>query len=75
MSDIKNVKQYIKENQISIDMIENFKDMSSKCGIKYFEMCIQERDGQITDEEFQEWFADNCAKCSYMCEICMYGEE
>ena len=76
MNDIKNIKQYIKENQISIDMItETKKDMSNQCKIQYHSMSVKERDGIITDEEFQKYFADNCAKCFYMCDICMYGED
>lgn len=50
-------------------------DMSKKCGLEYFNKWNQMNKGQITYEEFINWFNMNCEKCKYMSEICMYGEE
>lgn len=41
-------------------------DMSDKCGFLYEEP---------RTPEWEQWYMENCDKCCYMCEICMYGEE
>lgn len=47
-------------------------DMSCKCGgDKWFQLYGDE----ITKEEYEEWYKENCAKCIYAYEVCMYGEE
>lgn len=51
------------------------KDMSSTCGFHYFEYFVARDKGEMTKEKFSAWFDENCAKCFYMCEICMYGED
>lgn len=50
-------------------------DMSGTCGFRYFECAGKVAKGEMTEEEFAEYYKANCAKCSYMSEICMYGEE
>lgn len=50
-------------------------DMHTKCGCSYEEMWVLRKNGKITEEEFQHWYSSNCAKCWYMSEICMFGEE
>lgn len=51
------------------------KDMSKNCKFNYEDMYIKRNNKEITDNEFQQWFNKNCARCVHMCEICMYGEE
>lgn len=51
------------------------KDMSGTCGFKDVEMYYKCENGEISNLEFLEYFNNNCGKCKYMCEICMYGEE
>lgn len=50
-------------------MPETKQDMSKTCEFKY-----QEK-REMSQEEWQKWYDSNCAKCQYMCEICMYGEK
>lgn len=49
-------------------------DMSSICGFKDAEMWYKCYNREITDEEFNIYWDNNCGKCVHMCEICMYGE-
>ena len=49
-------------------------DMSSTCGFKDAEMWHKHYNHEITDEEFNKYWDNNCGKCIHMCEICMYGE-
>lgn len=49
-------------------------DMHDKCGIGYEGMWMKLINHEITQDEFDAWFDENCAKCSYMNEVCMYGE-
>jgi hypothetical protein len=49
-------------------------DMSRTCGFKDAELGFKRASCEITDEEYDEYFDNNCGKCKYMCEICMYGE-
>lgn len=47
-------------------------DMSCKCGgDKWFQLYGDE----ITKEDYEKWYKENCAKCIYAYEVCMYGEE
>ena len=50
-------------------------DMSKECGFKEMEMFYKHYNGEITVEELDEYYNNNCMKCIYMYEICMYGAE
>lgn len=58
---------------------EDFNEPESEaplaCGLAYETMFGKRHRGEISEAEFQKWYSDNCAKCRYMGEICMYGEE
>ena len=49
--------------------------MSSLCDFKDAEMYYKHHNHEITKEEFNEYWDNNCRKCVHMCEICMYGEK
>jgi hypothetical protein len=53
----------------------NKQDMSKECGFKDADMYYARESSKITDEEFNQYWDNNCGKCLYMCEICMCGEE
>lgn len=44
------------------------------CGYGYEDMERKRYHGEITEEEFHEWFMMNCEMCPFMHEICLYGE-
>lgn len=50
-------------------------DMSKICGLGYQTMWIKRDNGEISEKEFMQWYDEYCAKCFYMNEICMFGEE
>ena len=51
-------------------------DMSNLCDFKYEEHWIKaNRDRTMPQEDWMKWYMNNCGKCIYMCEICMYGEK
>lgn len=50
-------------------------DMSATCGFKDSEMWHKRDQGEISDNEFDSYWDNNCGKCIHMCEICMCGEE
>lgn len=51
------------------------KDMSKSCGFHYQEYWVKANcDGTMIQEEWDDWFNNNCAKCFWMSEICMHGE-
>jgi len=47
--------------------------MSKHCKFADLDMMLKRENGEITNEEFQKWYDENCGKCIHMCEICMYG--
>ncbi|MCM1295161.1 MAG: hypothetical protein NC311_06440 [Muribaculaceae bacterium] len=50
-------------------------DMSATCGLKYHQYWMDTHvNHTMTEDELKVWFEKNCGKCSYMSEICMYGE-
>ena len=53
----------------------NKQDMSATCGFKDVELYYKRERGEITNQEFKEYWNKNCSKCIHMVEICMYGEE
>ena len=55
--------------------IEELADMSNSCGFRYQELWLKRYRGEISESEFMEWYAQNCALCKYMNVVCMYGEE
>lgn len=51
-------------------------DMSNTCGMEYDSMWRKLNiEHTISQEEFDKWFKEHCAKCRYMSEVCMYGEK
>lgn len=50
-------------------------DMSKTCGLGQMQKWIDRYEKTISDQEFEEWYEKNCAKCIYESEICMYGEQ
>ena len=52
------------------------KDMSQTCGFHYREYWVKANcDGTMSQEEWMDWFDNHCAKCFWMSEICMYGDD
>lgn len=50
-------------------------DMSATCGMHYDEYWRAVHvDHTMSEDYFLCWFDRNCAKCTYMSEICMHGE-
>lgn len=49
-------------------------DMSATCGFRYVELYYKFKNGEATQEEYDEYWNNNCGKCEHMNEICMYGE-
>ena len=49
-------------------------DMSATCGFRDVELYYKLKDGEITQEEYDEYWNNNCGKCVHMVKICMYGE-
>lgn len=57
-------------------MAEKKQDMSAVCGHHYEEYWYAANEKHtMPQDQFQQWFKQNCAKCLYMSEICMFGEE
>lgn len=54
-------------------MKNNKVDMSATCGHRDYEVSSQAGE-QITYEEAEKWFDDNCGKCIWSSDICMHGE-
>lgn len=50
-------------------------DMSKKCGFKYYEYRKLKSENALSQDEWNNWYNNNCGKCKYMWEICMYGED
>lgn len=51
-------------------------DMSKTCGLKYDEYWMKANFYRtMSQEEWINWYMNNCDKCKYMCEVCMLGEE
>lgn len=52
------------------------KDMHETCDLNYgamwYKCCVMHT---ISQEEFDKWLSEHCAKCKYMSDICMYEEE
>lgn len=49
--------------------------MSKQCNFKYSEYHVRANIlNTMNKEEWEKWFSENCNKCKYMCEVCMYGE-
>ncbi len=44
------------------------------CGMGYEDMERKRYHGEITEEEFYEWYNYHCEMCPFMHTICMYGE-
>lgn len=44
------------------------------CGLGYEDMERKRYHGEITEDEFYEWFMSHCEVCPFMRTICMYGE-
>ena len=49
-------------------------DMSATCEFRDVELYYKLKNGEITQEEYDEYWNNNCSKCIHMVEICMYGE-
>lgn len=56
-------------------MSNNKEDMSKTCGFKYNEFWTAFNRRIISKDEWNKWYNENCGRCKYMCEICMYGED
>jgi hypothetical protein len=50
-------------------------DMSKECGFKDIEMFYKRYNGEISQQEHDEYYKKFCGKCEYASDICMYGEE
>lgn len=51
-------------------------NMSSTCGFKYEEYWRKTHmDQTMSQEDLDNYIDENCAKCRYMSDICMYGED
>lgn len=50
-------------------------DMSKECEFLDFEMFACLALEEITQEEYDGWYKNNCGKCIHASDICMYGEE
>ena len=44
------------------------------CGMGYEDMERKRYHGEVTEEEFYEWYNYHCEMCPFMHTICMYGE-
>ena len=55
--------------------MDNKLDMSKTCGFKDAEIWYKYYNGEISAKEFDEYHNNNCLKCIYASDICMYGEE
>ena len=44
------------------------------CGLGYEDIERKRYHGEITEDEFHEWFMSHCEVCPFMHTICMYGE-
>jgi hypothetical protein len=49
-------------------------DMSEMCEFKNVELYYKLQNGEITQEEYDNYWDNYCSKCEYMNEICMYGD-
>lgn len=49
-------------------------DMSATCGLGQEVMSARRYRGEITNEQFEQWYSDHCAKCIHESVICMCGE-
>lgn len=47
-------------------------DMSATCWPWQEAMRCKKERGEITNEQWEQWYDDHCAKCIYESEICMY---
>lgn len=51
-------------------------DMTFQCGLKSEENWYNAHIDKTLDiDEYYKWYDDNCAKCIYASDVCMYGEE
>ena len=50
-------------------------DMSKICNLNYETMWCKRDNEEISEEEFMQWYNEHCAKCEWMSEICMCGED
>ena len=57
-------------------MITEKCDMSGTCRFKYDEYWMQvDHYHTMSQDKWNKWYREHCAKCTHMCEICMYGED
>ena len=53
----------------------NLVDMHESCGFQYFDLWRKANvTGELSQDEWSQWYSNHCGKCQYMSEICMYGE-
>lgn len=45
-----------------------------KCELGYFRKWNAMHTGEITADEFKQWYDEHCGSCRYMNEICMFDE-
>ena len=52
------------------------KDMTFQCGFKSEDNWYNAHVNKTLDmDEYYKWYDNNCAKCIYASEVCMYGED
>lgn len=57
-------------------MAEKKWDMSTSCGLMYDKYWADTHVHHTMSEEyFKKWFMENCARCKWMSEVCMFGED
>lgn len=55
--------------------VEDKVDNSLYCEFAYQDMFAKRYNDEITQEEFEEWYNENCKDCIHMGEVCMFGEK
>jgi len=55
--------------------VEDKVDNSLYCEFELQNMVTKRDNGEITQEEFEEWYNENCKDCIHMGEVCMFGEK
>ena len=52
------------------------KDMTFQCGFKSEDKWYDAHINKTLDiDEYYKWYDNNCAKCVYASDVCMYGED
>lgn len=54
--------------------MENAVIKARSCKESYEEMWLKGHSGEITEQEWNDWYAAHCANCPCMSEVCMKFE-